>query len=146
VLSVHPSVQPSIHANTHNSLTTGGIRAPLLLMMPSFLSLLSDDLQILFLSLWLHVRNLSTFDVAVSCRRLRQSWMTILQCLRSPAVVDWGHSLSSLMWLSRRGIRASRVQMKMDTSRVRVCDILLIETSDLVALGLRDCFNTPINA
>ena len=32
--------------------------------------------------------------------------------------------------------------MKMDTSRVRVCDILLIETSDLMALGLRDCFNT----
>ena len=32
--------------------------------------------------------------------------------------------------------------MKMDTSRVRVSDILLIETSDLVALGLRDCFNT----
>jgi hypothetical protein len=111
-------------------------------MMPLFLSQLSDDLQIIFLSFWLDVRSLSTLDVAVSCHRLRPWWMTQLQCLRSPAVDDWGHSLSSLMWLSRRRIRASRVQMKMDTSRVRVCDILLIETSDLVALGLRDCINT----
>jgi hypothetical protein len=31
--------------------------------------------------------------------------------------------------------------MKMDTSRVRVCDILLVDTSDLVALDLRDCYN-----
>ena len=110
---------PYIHPHTHNSLTTVGIPAPLLLLMPSFLSQLSDDLQMLFLSLWLDVRSLSTLDVAISCRRLRPCWMTILQCLRSPAVDDCGHSLSSLLWLSRRGIRASRVQMKMDTSRVR---------------------------
>jgi hypothetical protein len=32
--------------------------------------------------------------------------------------------------------------MKMDTSRVRVCNILKFYTSDIVALGLRDCFNT----
>ena len=32
--------------------------------------------------------------------------------------------------------------MKMDTSRVRVCDILLVDTSDLVALDLRYCRNT----
>jgi F-box and leucine-rich repeat protein 2/20 len=32
--------------------------------------------------------------------------------------------------------------MKMDTSRERICDILLIDTSDLVALGLRNCHNT----
>ena len=31
--------------------------------------------------------------------------------------------------------------MKMDTSRVRVCDILLVDTSDLVDLELRGCFN-----
>ena len=114
----------------------------LLLTMPSFLSPLSDDLHILFLSLWLDVRSLSTFDVAISCHRLRPCWMKNLQCLRSPAVDDWGHNFSSLMWLSRRGIRASRVQMKMDTSRVRVCDILLVDTSDLVALELRYCHNT----
>ena len=111
-------------------------------MMPSFVSVLGDDLQILFLSIWLDVRSLSTLDVAVSCHRLRPCWMTLLQCLKSPAVDDWGHSLSSLIWLSRRGIRASRVEMKMDTSRVRVCDILLVETSDILALGLRDCCNT----
>ena len=125
-------------------LITAGVRAPLLLlmMMPSFLSLLSDDLQIRFLSLWLDVRSLSTLDVAISCHRLRPRWITLLQCLRSPAVDDWGHSLSSLMWLSKRGIRASRVQMTKDTSRVRVCEVLQVDTSDLVALGLRLCFNT----
>jgi hypothetical protein len=87
-LSIHPFtnplIHPSIHAHTHSSLTTVGIRAPLPLLMPSFLSQLSDDLQILFLSLWLDVRSLSTLDIAISCRRLRPCWMTILQCLRSP--------------------------------------------------------------
>ena len=32
--------------------------------------------------------------------------------------------------------------MKMDTSRVRVCDILMVDTSDLLDLDLRGCFNT----
>ena len=113
---IHPSFQLSFHPCMMYCLITAGVRAPLLLlmMMPSFLSQLSDDLQILFLSLWLDVRSLSSLDVAISCHRLRPYWMTILQCLRSPAVDDWGHSLSSLLWLSRRGIRASRMQMKMD--------------------------------
>jgi hypothetical protein len=42
----------------------------MMMMMPSFFSLLSDDLQILFLSLWLDIRSLSTLDVAISCHRL----------------------------------------------------------------------------
>ena len=75
------------------SLTSVGIRDFLLKlllvmtmpMLPSFLTLLGDDLQILFLSLWLDVRSLSTLDVALSCHRLRPCWMTLLQCLRSPA-------------------------------------------------------------
>jgi Leucine Rich repeat len=126
---------------TSSSLANVGIHAPLPLMIPSFLSFVSDDLQILFLSLWLDVRSLSTLDVAISCHRQRPCWMTLLRRLRSPAIDDWGHSLSSLMWLSKRGISASRVQMKIDTSRVRVCDILLLETSRLVALDLRSCCN-----
>ena len=46
------------------------------------------------------------------------------------------------MWISRRGIRAAPLQMKVDISRVRGCDILLVETTDLVYLDLRDCCNT----
>ena len=146
---IHRELDIDIHidAVTQTSLTTVGIRDPLLLVMtttttPSFLTLLGDDLQILFFSLWLDVRSLSTLDVAVSCHRLRPCWMALLKRLRSPAVDGWGHGISSLMWLSKRGIRVSRVQMKMDTSRVRVCDILMVDTSDLVTLGLRDCYNT----
>ena len=110
-------------------------------MAQLFHPLLSDDLQILFLSHWLDVRSLTTLDVAVSSRRLRPSWLTVLQCLRSDAVDNWDHSLSSLMWLSKRGIRATRVRMKMDNSLVRGCDILLVDTSDIVHLGLRGCSN-----
>ena len=117
------------------------ICTPTLLTAPSFLHLLSDDLQILFVSLWLDVRSLATLDVAVSSHALRLCWMTLLQRLRSPATDDWGQSLSSLKWLSRRGIRASRVQMKIDTPRVQGCDILLLETNDVVALGLKGCCN-----
>ena len=106
-----------------------------------FHSLLSDDLQNLVLSLWLDVRSLTTLDVAISSRRLRPSWLTVLRCLRSDAMDNWGHSLSSLMWLSKRGIRASRLQMKMDSSLVRGCDILLVDTSDIVHLGLVGCIN-----
>ena len=57
----------------------------------------------------------------------------VLRYLRSEAVDDWGHSLSSMMWLSRRGIRASRLEMK---TRVRGCNIMLVDTSDLVLIGL----------
>ena len=113
----------------------------LLLMAQLFHSLLSDDLQILLLSLWLDVHSLTSLDVAVSSRRLRPCWLTVLRCLRSDAMDSWGHSLSSLMWLSKRGIRASRVRMMMDNSLVRGCDILLVDISDIVHLGLRGCCN-----
>ena len=65
----------------------------------------------------------------------------VLRCLRSVAVDDWGHSLSSVMWLSMRGIRVSRLEMKIDISRVRGCIILVIDTSDLVHIGVQDCIN-----
>ena len=110
-------------------------------MASLFHSLISDDLQILLLSLFLDVRSLTNLDVAVSSRRLRPSWLTVLRCFRSDAVDNWGHSLSSLMWLSIRGIRASRVRIKMDCSPVRGCDILLVDTSDLLHLGLGGCLN-----
>ena len=67
--------------------------------------------------------------------------MMVLRCLRSDAMDFWGHSLSSLMWLSKRGIRASRLQMTIDSSLVRGSDILLVDTSDIDHLGLRRCHN-----
>ena len=113
----------------------------LLLMTQLFHFLLSDDVQILVLSLWLEVRSLATLDMAFSSCRLRPNWLTVLRCLRSDAMDNWGHSLSSLMWLAKRGIRASRVRMKMDNSLVRGCDILMVDTSDLLHLGLKGCCN-----
>ena len=101
--------------------------------------MLSDDLQTLFLSLWLDVRSLVTFDVAVSSHVFRPSWMRQLKSLRCPAMDKWGHGLSSLMWLSRRGIRVSQVLIKMDACRVRGCDIMLLDTSDIVLLDLGGC-------
>ena len=103
--------------------------------------MLSDDRQRLCLSLWLDVRSLATLDVAVSSDILRPCWMMFLQCLKCPAMNDWDHSMASLMWLSRRGIRPSRLQMKVGTSRVRGSDILLLKTSDLAYMGLRGCVN-----
>ena len=110
-------------------------------MIPTFLSLPSDDLQTLFLSLWLDVRSLATLDVAVSSHVLRPSWMRLLKSLRCPAMDKWGHGLSSLKWLSRRGIRVSQVQIKIDACRVRGCDIMLLDTSDIVLLNLAGCKN-----
>ena len=110
-------------------------------MAPSLLSLPSNDLQTVFLSLWLDVCSLTTLDVAVSSHESRPRWLTVLRCVRSGALDEWGHSLSSLMWLSRRGIRTSRLEMKIDTSRVHVCDILRLDTTDLVVIGLESCIN-----
>ena len=108
-------------------------------MAPSYHFLLSDDIQILIFSLWLDVRSLAILDVAFSSRRLRPSWLTILKRLRSDAIDKWGHSLLSLMWLSKRGIRVSR--MNIDYSPVRGCDILRVDTSDIVHLGLGGSYN-----
>ena len=94
-------------------------------MVSSFLSLLSDDLQVLFLSRWLDVRSLVTLDAAVSSHRLRPYWLTLLRCLNSAATDDWDHSSSSLNWLSRRGIRPFRLQMKIDNWRVEGCHMQL---------------------
>ena len=111
-------------------------------MVLSFFILLSDDLQRFFLSLWLDVHSLVTLDVAVSSDTLRPCWMMLLQSLKSPAMDDWSHCMALLIWLSRRGIRPSRLQMKQVGSwRVRGCDILQLETSDLVYLELKGCCN-----
>ena len=53
----------------------------------------------------------------------------------------WGHGLSSLKWLSRRGIRVSQVQIKIDACRVRGCDIMLLDPGDMVLLDLGGCKN-----
>ena len=101
--------------------------------------MLSDDLLTLFLSLWLDVRSLATLDVAVSSHVLRPSWMRLIRSLRCSAIDNWGHGLSSLMWLSRRSIRVSQVLIKIDACRVRGCDIMLLDTSDIVLLDLEGC-------
>ena len=112
------------------------------MIMPLFLSVLSFDVHIQFISLWLDMRSLATLDVvAVSNNALRPYWMTLLHYLRGGVIDDWGHSMSSLTWLIRRGIRARRVQMKVDAWRVRGSDLQLLETDEIVHLGLDSCRN-----
>ena len=109
--------------------------------MPLFFSMLSFDVRIQFVSLWLDMRSLATLDVAVSNNASRPYWMTLLRSLRGGVIDDWGHSMSSLTWLIRRGIHARRVQMKVDAWRVRGCDLLLLEIDEIVHLGLDGCRN-----
>ena len=111
----------------------------LTIMSPMFLSVLSYDVHILFLSLWLDMRNLAILDIAFSNNGSRPYWMTLLHSLRSCIIDDWGHNMSSLMWLIRRGIHARRVQMKEDAWLVRGCDLLLLETADIEHFGLSGC-------
>ena len=108
-------------------------------MAPSFLALLSYDLQVFFLSMWLDVPSLVNLDVALSCRNWRAQWMTLLHSVRSAGIDEWGHSYASLMWLTRRGICARRMQMKVDGWRVRGRDLILLLTIELVHLGLNGC-------
>ena len=101
------SKQHSIQAFKQNTNATRGVSSAPPPMIPELLLfLLSDDVLILLLSLWVDVRSLATLDVAVSIHRLRRSWLMVLRCLKSVALDEWGHSLSSLVWLSKRGICA----------------------------------------
>ena len=100
---------------------------------------LSDDLHILLLSQWLDVRSLVTLDVAVTSNTSRPYWKALLGSLRSPSIDSMDHSASSLMWMIRRGICASRVQMKREAWRVPGCDLSLLKTSGLLHLGLNNC-------
>ena len=108
-------------------------------MAPPFLTMLSDDLKILFLSLWLDVRSLATLNTAISSLKLRSCWIMLLQYLRCPAVDSWGHSLTSLLWLSKRGIRPTRLQINVDAWRLSECDLKPLDLRGLAILDLRGC-------
>ena len=97
---------------------------------------LSDDLQIHLHSYWLDVLSLVTLDIAVSSKTVRPYWMKLLRSLRSTFLDNMDHSASSLMWLTLRGICSIRVQMKVETWRVPGCDLSLLQTADLLHLGL----------
>ena len=105
-------------------------------LAPLFLTLLSRDLQVFFLSMWLDVTSLANLDAALTSRDYRPYWMMLLHSLISACIDEWGHSFASLTWFARRGICARSIQMKVDGWRVRGCDLLLLETIDLVHLGL----------
>ena len=111
------------------------------LMAPLLLTLLNFELQVFFLSMWLDVTSLANLDAALTSHDCRPYWMMLLHSLRSAGIDEWGHSFASLMWFTRRGICARSIQMKVDGWRVRGCDLLLLETIDLVHLGLDSCLN-----
>jgi hypothetical protein len=95
-------------------------------MMPLFLSVLSYDVHILFLSLCVDMRGLANLDIAVSSNASRPYWLMLLHSLRGSIIDYWGHNISSLMWLARRGIHARRVEMQPEYAsawQVRGCDL-----------------------
>jgi hypothetical protein len=73
-----PIIHTIIQTCMHNSLAAGGFYAPLQLMAPSFLTLQSDCLQILFLSPWLDVRSHTNLDVIVSIHLIQRVCSEIL--------------------------------------------------------------------
>ena len=86
-----------------------------------FLSPVSHDLQDFFLS--------------------RPHWLALLCIIRATVIVDWGHNLSSLIWLTMRGIRVRRMEMKVNACQIRGCDLLKLKKTDLTHIGLSDCIN-----
>ena len=100
---------------------------------------LSDDLHILFLSSWLDLRSFVTLDVAVSNHAQRIFWKNILPALQISAVDDWAHNYASFKWLIKRGLRASRVEIKFNAAMVSGLDISQLDTTKLLHLGLVDC-------
>ena len=109
-------------------------------MAPLLLYLLIDDLQNLLLSRWLDAPSLGILDTAVLCNAFRPFWITAPHSLRATALDNMDHSTTSLMWLSRRGICVSRMQMKVDTwERLKTIDLSSLKTVDLVHLAFNGC-------
>ena len=61
--------------------------------------------------------------------------------MRIAALDDWAHNYSSLKWLIKRGLRASRVEVRFDAGIITGRDIAQLDTTNLVHLGLVDCRN-----
>ena len=110
-----------------------------IMTMRRLFHVICDDLHTLLLSQWLDIRSIVALDIAISSYTLRPYWMTLLRSLRADAIDNMHHSASSLMWLIERGIRASRLQMKDDAWRVLGCDLLQLQTIDLVHLDFDGC-------
>lgn len=109
-------------------------------MVRLLLHVLGDDLLTLLASRWLDVRSLVTLDIAaVSSNTLRPYWMMLLGYLRSPSIDNMDHCALSLMWLIQRGICATRVNMKVNAWRIPGCDLSLLQTVNLLHLGLNCC-------
>lgn len=85
---------------------------------PSALFALSYDLHILFISSWLDLRSFVTLDIAVSNHAKRTFWEILLPALQINAIDDWAHNSSSLKWLIKRGLRATRLDVKFEADGV----------------------------
>ena len=116
------------------------IITPLTMVLP-FLSSLSHDLQDFFLIQWLDIRSISNLDVALSSHEWRPHWLALLCTIRATAIDDWGHSLSSLMWLTKRGIHVRKMEIKVDAGQIRGSDLLELKKTDLIHIGLSDFVN-----
>lgn len=62
------------------------------LMAPLLLTLLTCDLQVFLLSMWLDVTCLANLDAALTSHDCRPYWMMLLHCLRSADIDEWGHN------------------------------------------------------
>ena len=110
-------------------------------MVLPFLSQLSYDLQDFFLSQWLDIRSISNIDVALSSHDWRPHWLALLCTITATSIDNWGHSLSSLIWLTRRGIRVRRMEIKVDAWQIRGCHLLVLKKTDLTHIGLSGCID-----
>ena len=103
-----------------------------LMMVLPFLSLPSPDVQKKILSRWLDIRSISNLDVALSSHEWRPHWLVLLCTITATAFNDWGHSLSSFMWLTRRGICVKEMELKIDAWQIRGCDLFNLKKTDRI--------------
>ena len=91
--------------------------------------------------MWLDVTSLANLDAALTSLDCRPYRMMLLHSLRYVGIDELDHSFATLMWVAKRGICTRSIQMKVDGWLLRGSDLLLLETIDLVHLGLDGCLN-----
>ena len=61
---------------------------------------------------WLELKTFRLLDRSITNHQYRSSWIGVLQGLSVPCFDEWKHCLSSLKWVSKRGISLQKLVMR----------------------------------
>lgn len=95
-----------------------------------------------YLLSWLDICSVGNLDIAMSCEEDRLIWLRCLRVMDANTIDEYRHSHSSLRWVTKRGIRASMIQIS-ESKREEITTETFVgfECPTIVSIDLHDCQN-----